>query len=269
MSPALQNVWPEICCACGMLLQFCPCDGQSFVTVARCRKRSPAKGVRQKMTKTVTETSENTPAFWLHKDCAIFQLWACTPGMRCKTWDARSLDQPTHTLKEWLFKLKFTRYYSLWLQTCTYFQTACKQSRLACQTMGQVLLLVSSHYSKCLPHNCMNGNRPPKRRPTWPSKYCQQISDSSFASSLNSGMFFYKQQKLSLIDYQSEGREWGVGSVVVEFCVFGAPQFSVQSSQNTHFKGFGENRGAPKTQKSTTTDPTPHSRPSESTVLHL
>ena len=30
----------------------------------------------------------------------------------------------------------------------------------------------------------------------------------------------------------SEGREWGVGSVVVEFGVFGAPRFSVQRSQN-------------------------------------
>ena len=52
--------------------------------------------------------------------------------------------------------------------------------------------------------------------------------------------------------WTSEGREWGVGSVVVEFGVFGAPRFSVQRSQNTRFKGFGdlwtENRGAPKTQ---------------------
>ena len=42
----------------------------------------------------------------------------------------------------------------------------------------------------------------------------------------------------------------GDGSVVVEFGVFGAPRFSVQRSQNTCFKGFGdlrtENRGAPK-----------------------
>ena len=65
----------------------------------------------------------------------------------------------------------------------------------------------------------------------------------------------------------SEGQKWGVGSVVVEFGVFGAPRFSVQRSQNACFKGFGdhwtENRGAPKTPNSTTTDPTPHSRPSE------
>ena len=46
----------------------------------------------------------------------------------------------------------------------------------------------------------------------------------------------------------SEGREWGVGSVVVDFRVFGAPRFSVQR---------------PKPRNSTTTDPTPHSRPSE------
>ena len=68
---------------------------------------------------------------------------------------------------------------------------------------------------------------------------------------------------------ESEGREWVVGSVVVDFRVFGAPRFSVQTSQNTSFKGFGglwtENWGAPKTRKSTTTDPTPHSRPSDKT----
>ena len=54
---------------------------------------------------------------------------------------------------------------------------------------------------------------------------------------------------------------------MVEFGVFGAPRFSVQRPQNTYFKGFWdlrtENRGAPKTPNSTTTDPTPHSRPSE------
>ena len=33
-------------------------------------------------------------------------------------------------------------------------------------------------------------------------------------------------------DGQAEGREWGVGSAVVEFGVFGAPRFSVQRSQN-------------------------------------
>ena len=71
----------------------------------------------------------------------------------------------------------------------------------------------------------------------------------------------------------SEGREWGVGSVVVEFGVFGAPRFSVQRPQNTYFKGFWdlwtENRGAPKTPNSTTTDPTPHSRPSEIQEIFL
>ena len=55
--------------------------------------------------------------------------------------------------------------------------------------------------------------------------------------------------------------------VVVEFGVFGAPQFSVQRSQNACFKGFWdlwtENRGASKT-PSTATDPTP-SRPSDFT----
>ena len=59
----------------------------------------------------------------------------------------------------------------------------------------------------------------------------------------------------------------GGWSVVVEFHVFGAPRFSVKRSQNTSFKGFWrlwtENRGAPKTRESTTTDPTPHSRLSD------
>ena len=30
---------------------------------------------------------------------------------------------------------------------------------------------------------------------------------------------------------KSEGREWGVGSVMVDFRVFGAPRFSVQRPQ--------------------------------------
>ena len=59
----------------------------------------------------------------------------------------------------------------------------------------------------------------------------------------------------------SEGREWGVGSVVVDFRVFGAPRFSVQRSKDAYFEGFcglwTEKGGAPKTRKSTTTDPTP------------
>ena len=49
--------------------------------------------------------------------------------------------------------------------------------------------------------------------------------------------------------------------------IFGAPRFSIQRPQNTYFKGFWglwtENRGAPKTPNSTTTDPNPHSRPCE------
>ena len=68
------------------------------------------------------------------------------------------------------------------------------------------------------------------------------------------------------LDLMSEG-EWGVGSVVVEFRVFGAPRFSVQRSQNTYFKRFWdlwtESQGALKTGNSTTTDRTPHSWPSD------
>ena len=42
---------------------------------------------------------------------------------------------------------------------------------------------------------------------------------------------------------------------MVECCVFGAPRFS------GFWDLWTENRGAPKTRNSTTTDPTPHSRP--------
>ena len=64
----------------------------------------------------------------------------------------------------------------------------------------------------------------------------------------------------------------GVRSVVVEFGVFGAPRFSVRWGLPKYLflKGFGdlckENRGAPKTPNSTTTDLTPHLRPSEMDV---
>ena len=36
-------------------------------------------------------------------------------------------------------------------------------------------------------------------------------------------------------DLLSEGRKWGVRSVVVGFGVFGSPRFSVQRSPNTYF----------------------------------
>ena len=66
----------------------------------------------------------------------------------------------------------------------------------------------------------------------------------------------------------SEGRKWGVRSVVVEFGVFGKPRFSVQRSpKHPILKGFWDlwtvNRGSPKTPNSTTTDLTPHLRPSD------
>ena len=57
----------------------------------------------------------------------------------------------------------------------------------------------------------------------------------------------------------SEGREGGLGSIVVEFGTLGAPRFSVQRSQNPLKQVFWdlwtENRGAPKTP----TNSTPHS----------
>ena len=60
----------------------------------------------------------------------------------------------------------------------------------------------------------------------------------------------------------------GVRSVVVEFGIFGAPRFSIQRSQNPLKVGIwgplDGKRGTPKTPNSTTTDLTPHLRPSES-----
>ena len=71
----------------------------------------------------------------------------------------------------------------------------------------------------------------------------------------------------------TEGRECGVGSVVVDFRVFGAPRFSVQRPrdplQSVVWDLWTENRGAPKTRNSTMTDPTPHSRPSENRFVRI
>ena len=39
---------------------------------------------------------------------------------------------------------------------------------------------------------------------------------------------------------KSEGREWGVGSICLGFRFFGVPQFSVQRSQNTYFRGLSD-----------------------------
>ena len=51
------------------------------------------------------------------------------------------------------------------------------------------------------------------------------------------------------------------------FAFLGCPDFPSGEPKNPSKQAFGdlgtENRGAPKTRKSTTTDPTPHSRPSE------
>ena len=55
----------------------------------------------------------------------------------------------------------------------------------------------------------------------------------------------------------------------LDFAFFGRPDFQSRGPQNTSFKGFSdwdlwtENRGTAKTRNSTTTDPTPHSQPSE------
>ena len=60
---------------------------------------------------------------------------------------------------------------------------------------------------------------------------------------------------------------WGVGSVVVESAFLGRPDFQSRGPQTLILKGFGaiwgKHRGRPKNADPTTTDPTPHSRPSE------
>ena len=66
----------------------------------------------------------------------------------------------------------------------------------------------------------------------------------------------------------SEGRNGGSDTSWLNLAFLGRPDFpSGQRSPNTYFKGFWdtwtENRGAPKTPNSTTTDLTPHLRPSE------
>ena len=75
-----------------------------------------------------------------------------------------------------------------------------------------------------------------------------------------------------LYSAEGEGREWGVGSGVIGYGVFGAPRFSVQRLQNIYLKGCGTSGqkigGPQQTPNPTTTDPTPHSRPSELTCSH-
>ena len=101
---------------------------------------------------------------------------------------------------------------------------------------------------------CFQGKRPPKIH----QKILLKLHDA------NQTIWVSKRMGIRMASYLSEGRECVVGSVLVDFRVFGAPRFSVQRPQNTYSKGFGglwtENRGAPKTRKPTTTDPTPHSR---------
>ena len=74
--------------------------------------------------------------------------------------------------------------------------------------------------------------------------------------------------------FESEGRKWGVRSVVVGFGVFGgAPIFSPEVRKYLFLKGFrasGLKIGAPpKTPNSTTTDLTPHLRPSDLKMRNL
>ena len=67
--------------------------------------------------------------------------------------------------------------------------------------------------------------------------------------------------------FGSEGLEWGVGSVVVESAFWGRPDFQSRGLKTLTLKGFGaiwgKNLGRPKNADPTTTDPTPHSKPSD------
>ena len=45
----------------------------------------------------------------------------------------------------------------------------------------------------------------------------------------------FQSRRLEFPTKNSEGRKWGVRSVMVGFGVFGAPRFSVQRSPNTYF----------------------------------
>ena len=69
---------------------------------------------------------------------------------------------------------------------------------------------------------------------------------------------------------KSEGREWGVRSVVVDFGVFGVPRFSVQRPPNPLNNYFGTSRlkiGAPQKRENQPRGiQPPHSRPSEERV---
>ena len=64
----------------------------------------------------------------------------------------------------------------------------------------------------------------------------------------------------------SEGREWEFGSVVVGFRVLGRPDLPSRGPKMLILKGsgtFGQKIGRPKNANPTTTDPIPHSRPSD------
>ena len=75
---------------------------------------------------------------------------------------------------------------------------------------------------------------------TWLGSEAKRTRKAKTSREKRQRIFWNNSRGYRSLPSKSEGREWGVGSVVVEFGVFGAPRFSVQRSQNTCLiKGLG------------------------------
>ena len=73
----------------------------------------------------------------------------------------------------------------------------------------------------------------------------------------------YSDWRLAILTIYQRAENGGLDPSWLNFAFLGSPDFQSRGPKKTYFKGFWglwtENRGAPKTRKSTTTDPTPHS----------
>ena len=92
-----------------------------------------------------------------------------------------------------------------------------------------------------------------------------------FSACRNSGNFscdFPRFSRSFFLFLGQRAENGGLDPSWLYLAFLGRPRFSVQRSQDASFEWFGdlwtENREAPKTPNPTTTDPTPHSRPSDS-----
>ena len=110
---------------------------------------------------------------------------------------------------------------------------------------------------------------PPKRDeqhfPLFPSCAGVKISFPSNSTAL--------RKVTEWVQKNQRAEDGGLDPSWLNFAFLERPRFSVQRSQDTNFKGFGglwtKDRGAPNTRKSTTTDPIPHSRPSEKSQMSM